>query len=374
MATLRGEPVDRPPVSFYELSGTRQDPDDPDPFNIFNDPSWKPLLDLVDEKTDWITMTGAGFKNRPPNPHPDMVETETWEDENRSRFTRKTIHTPGGDLTSLSRRDRDVNTSWAIEHLLNSAEDLEKWLTLPVVELTGEVDVDPVLEREKRIGDAGIVMLGCGDPVCAIAGMFDMAEFTIVALTEQELMHRALRKAARGIMERVEAIAEALPGRLWRVVGPEYVSPPYLPPALFQEYVTTYDTPIVEAIQKHGGYARIHSHGNLRDILDHIAATGCMGIDPIEPPPQGDVTMAYVRKNYGRDWVLFGNLEVSDIENLPTERFAEKVRTALIEGTEGEGKGMVLMPSACPYGRKLPELTLRNYEKMVELVEKFPRI
>ena len=44
MATLRGEPVDRPAVSFYELNGLDQNPDDPDPFNIFSDLSWAPLL------------------------------------------------------------------------------------------------------------------------------------------------------------------------------------------------------------------------------------------------------------------------------------------------------------------------------------------
>jgi len=38
-------------------------------------------------------------------------------------------------------------------------------------------------------------------------------------------------------------------------------------------------------------------------------------------------------------------------------------------GTSGQGRGFVLMPSACPYGRILSSLTLRNYEKMVEIVE-----
>jgi hypothetical protein len=27
------------------------------------------------------------------------------------------------------------------------------------------------------------------------------------------------------------------------------------------------------------------------------------------------------------------------------------------------------MPSACPYGRELPEQALRNYESMIELTE-----
>ena len=65
--------------------------------------------------------------------------------------------------------------------------------------------------------------------------------------------------------------------------------------------------------------------------------------------------------------VLFGNLEISDIENLPTPQFSEKVKRALEEGTSGSGRGFVLMPSACPYGRELSPLTLKNYEKIIEL-------
>ena len=42
---------------------------------------------------------------------------------------------------------------------------------------------------------------------------------------------------------------------------------------------------------------------------------------------------------------------------------------ALGEGPSGNGSGFVLMPSASPYGRELSPLTLKNYEKMIGLVE-----
>lgn len=168
---------------------------------------------------------------------------------------------------------------------------------------------------------------------------------------------------------RTEAVARALPGRLWRICGPEYASPPYLPPRLFHDYVVPYDKPMVEAIQRYGGYARIHSHGRLKKILDHIVSLGCSGLDPIEPPPQGDVELSYVREKYGDRLVLFGNLEVSDIENLPTPQFEKKIVTAIREGTAGQGRGFVLMPSASPYGRVLSTSALANYRKMVEKIE-----
>ena len=67
--------------------------------------------------------------------------------------------------------------------------------------------------------------------------------------------------------------------------------------------------------------------------------------------------------------VLFGNLEASDIENLPVERFSLKVRRAIDEGTSGTGRGFVLMPSACPYGRELSRQALNNYERMIDIIE-----
>ena len=130
---------------------------------------------------------------------------------------------------------------------------------------------------------------------------------------------------------------------------------------------------MVESIQRYGGFARVHCHGRLRAILDLIQSTGCAGLDPIEPPPQGDVPLAYVRGKYGRSMVLFGNLEISDIENLPTAEFARKVSQALDEGSAGQGRGFVLQPSACPYGRVLPALTLGNYREIVRIMrDRYP--
>jgi len=127
---------------------------------------------------------------------------------------------------------------------------------------------------------------------------------------------------------------------------------------------------MVDVIQKYGGFARIHAHGRLMEILDHIAAIGCIGLDPIEPPPQGDVELKYVREKYGAQLVLFGNLESSDLENLATDAFAEKIDRAIREGTSGRGRGFVLMPSSCPYGRVLSKKSLANYAKMVEMIER----
>ena len=379
-ATLKGCSVDRPAVSFYELNGLDEDPNDDDPFNIFSHPSWRSLIELTREKTDRIVMRGVPFKDAPANKRtwneinydnplfPEFTEIEK-HIKNGSEFITRKIKCGSRTFTSRLRRDPDTNTVWELEYFLKNTDDLRAWLELPEVEPCKEPDVSVVLETEEALGDTGIVMITTADPLAQISFLLELGELTIVAMTETELFHKVLEKAARRLYVETEVVAKALPGRLWRIVGPELASPPFLPPHLFREYVTKYDRHMVDIIHKYGGFARIHSHGNLKEILDDIVATGCMGLDPIEPPPQGDVELRYVRERYGNQLVLFGNLEVSDIENLPTDKFEEKVTRAISEGTSDTGRGFVLMPAACPYGRELSSLTLKNYEKIIEVVE-----
>ena len=369
MATLRGEAVDRPPVSFYEIDGS-QNTEDQDPFNIYNHPSWKPLIELARAKSDRIVRQSVPFKNSPVNPLSELTKTETGFDATGSLLTITTIKAGKSLLTTRTRRDKDIDTVWTIEHLLKDVDDLKAYLELPEQPYGGAPDQSVILNIEKELGDSGIAMINAGDPLCSAAPLFEMGQFTVVAMTEPDLFHRLLERFSRQMQPQTEAIARALPGRLWRICGPEYASEPYLPPGLFKEYVVAYDKPLVDAIHRYGGFARIHCHGRLKSILDHIAATGCMGLDPIEPPPQGDVELKYVREKYGEKFVLFGNLEASDLENLETNEFTEKIERAIREGTSGKGRGFVLMPSACPYGRVLSTKALANYEKMVERLQR----
>ena len=331
-----------------------------------------PLLALAREKTDAIINTGTVISNgrKTLNIIPEeYTESETHEIGNR-RITKTKIHCKNRTLTSETVRERDIDTTWVTEHLLKDADDLKAWLELPLPELSGEVRTDKIFELEREVGDAGVIMLNTADPLCIVAAMFEMGTYTITAMTEQDLFIKALDKVAVFLEWQIEEISRALPGHIWRIFGPEYASPPYLPPELFKKYVTGHDKRLVDIIHKNNGWARLHSHGNLKDILDFITETGCMGLDPIEPPPQGDVELSYVRKHYGKDMVLFGNLEASDIENLKEDKFREKVKRAISEGTTGEGRGFVLMPSACPYGRRLSATAMKNYETMIEEIEK----
>ncbi len=372
MATLRGEPVDRPAVSLYEIGGFTVDPDDPDPFNIYNSPSWRPLLQLAEERTDLIRLVSPGRQPAPGNARDEFYVVEQTEEETghgRSRFRRVTVQALGRTLRSVDRRDAGLDTWWTVEHLLKDADDARAFLEIPESVHAFEADISPLECAEAAVGDRGIVMVDIGTPLADAAALFSMEDYTVLAFTEPALFHALVERFARATLALVEDVSRRFPGRLWRLYGPEYASEPYLPSRLFREFAVRYDEPLVRAIQRHGGYARIHSHGRLRNILGYIAGMRADGLDPIEPPPQGDVSLAEVRREVGREMVLFGNLEASDIENMQPAEFERVVVRALREGTEGEGRGFVLLPSASPYGRDITPRTMANYETIVRLAE-----
>jgi len=372
MATLRGEPVDRPAVNFYEIGGFAVDPSDPDRFNVYNDPSWRPLLQLAEEHSDLIRMRSA-VKSRSHEPleaRREFFRTKKFFADGCS-FKRVTLKIAGRTMTSLTRRSADLDTIWKLEHLLKSPGDLKAYLELPDEVFVEQIDVAGLIEEDRKLGDRGIVMVDTEDPLCAAAYLFSMEDFTVVALTEQKLFHRLLEKLSRHIYTRTQETAEKFPGHLWRIYGPEYAAEPYLPPHLFEQYVVRYTGPMVEMIQKHGGFARIHCHGRIRAILDYIVRMNPAAIDPIEPPPQGDVELSYVRSRYGKDLVLFGNIEFAAIENTDPAEFEKLVEKTLKEGTAGDGRGFVLMPSSAPISRKITPRVLANYETMLRQAANF---
>jgi len=394
MATLRGDPVDRPAVNFYEIGGFAIDPSDPDEFNVYNEPSWRPLLQLAEERTDLIRMRSA-VRARSWDPraaavgwavptNSDEHQTSTVGTahpttsalmrvrryvEDRWHCTCVTMRIGGRALSSTTRRSPDVDTVWTTEHLLKNTDDLQAYLQLPEEFFAEDIDVARLIDADERVGDRGIVMVDTEDPVCAAASLFRMEDFLTVALTEPALLHQLLEKLARPLHARTERVSQAFPGHLWRIYGPEYAAEPFLPPRLFREYVARYTEPMVRAIHKHGGFARVHCHGRLRAILDAICEMGADATDPIEPPPQGDVSLDYVRRNYGNRLVLFGNIELAALESLEPAAFERLVAQTLAEGTQGQGRGFVLMPSAAPNGRHITPEILQNYETMVRLAE-----
>lgn len=352
LAVLRGEAPDRVPVSTYELVG----------FNSKawenSEPSYARLMDCIRQKTDCIAMWGPLFSSGGTfltRLEDNAVETETWMEGER-RVTRTTLHTPEGPLTAVDGRDPDVHTTWHIERFLKGPEDIDKFLSLPYK--PQEPDYSDIQRIRAEVGDHGIIMPSIADPLCVAAELFEMSRFTIVAFTEKALFKALLDAFFPRVMDYLKSMLENKAGDMYRIVGPEYATEPYLPPDLFQEYVVPYDKAMADLIREYGAYSRLHCHGRLKANLEAIHEIGPDALDPVEPPPDGDVYIREVKAALP-EIAVFGNIELKILEHGSEEEVKAAVRQAMEEGRPG-GR-FCLMPTAAPINIPLASKTERNY-------------
>ncbi len=358
LRTLRREPVDRVPISTYELLPFGADP------WYETQPSYSDLLKFIADNTDNLSLWDQPAKNRCAWDE----ATERWS-EGQTHYERYTIHAPKRDLSRVTRRDDNVNTTWTVEPLFKSLDDAEAYYALPWE--NGGVDMSRFHQGLERMGERGIMLCDTLDPVCALAYGLGMERFLILAWEERtrikKLMDVVLERLLIEIREKLDQGA----GPLWRIYGPEYVSPPYFPPRVFKELVVAYDKPIVDLIHEYGGYARVHSHGRVNKLLDLFVEMGADATDPLEPPPQGDVDLAEVKKRYGDRLILFGNIEFSFMEHWSPDEIETLVKRSI--DAAAEGGGYVIMPSAAPINAPLWEKTAKNYYRFIETALEYGR-
>lgn len=347
LALLQGKPLDRVPINTYELSDFGY-------MNwTLNEPSYRKLLHVITEQTETLALWGGSML---ASPQAVASDVERWQ-EGDFDVARVTIYTPKGDLSYVTKSTPTVKTTWTVEHLLKSEDDITKYLSLPYYPMP--VDTSKFAPLDAEIGDRGLVLCDTGDAIGWVAGMFEMGEFTIFAINEPELIRALCDKQHEQVMHYLRGMLEAGCGPIYRIWGPEYCTPPYLPPSAFREFVVPYLREMVDLIHKYDCYARIHSHGKIAQVLDMIVETGADATDPVEPPPDGDITLADIKERYGEKLILFGNMELKYLEQETPAEIRQRVREIMAAGKAGGG--FVLMPTAAPINVPLSPRTEENY-------------
>jgi uroporphyrinogen-III decarboxylase len=353
LRTLRREPVDRVPISTYELVGFN-----PDSFEN-QCPSYQRLMDKVRSDTDCIYMWDWS----------PFVDSSLWEIHSEhtrqgSTITHSRLRTPKGDLTKTQRTDPGINTVWTIEHLLKSIEDLERFQS--VVPHLYAIDEDKVKAAQEnhaiaqeRVGDNGIIMTSGADPSGHVPDLFEFGAFMMMCMQHRDEILGLIDELTPFVLEHYRIDAEMGFGDMHRMWGPEYYTPPYLPPDFFRDMVVPSAKQAGAILKDAGIFFRLHSHGKVRQVLDMIVETGAQGLDPIEPLPDGDIPLREVKERYGDDLVLFGNTELKELEHSSAERIDALVKEQMNDAKAGGG--YVMLPTAGPINDPLAPQTEANY-------------
>ena len=147
--------------------------------------------------------------------------------------------------------------------------------------------------------------------------------------------------------------------------GAEYAIPPLMSPKAFQEYIVPYDGKLIEVIHEHGGLVYYHSHGKVREFIPSFIDIGADGLHPLEPVgATGDCDLVEVKRLFGRDICLMGNIQDHDLARLSREQIEQIVRNAVLAAKDGGG--FILSPSCTPYHNPMPDRLEENIMTFIE--------
>jgi len=99
---------------------------------------------------------------------------------------------------------------------------------------------------------------------------------------------------------------------------------------------------------------------------------GIDAIDPLEPPPDGDVELKDARKILGNEVVLIGNIEERLFEIGSKDDIERQVKKAINEGAS-EG-GFILCPTAMPLTTPLRKEIKENIIHYIDCGLKYGRL
>ncbi len=360
LAHLTGASADRAGVTAYEFSHL----DDNRPRE---EPGYEALIRMQRELGETFAHarvdfgTGAGDLN---------VFVEGSAELSCPQQRTVTIETPKGRLTGISRREPGSLTWWQAKPLLEGPQDCRRWLSLPP--RPAEPDVQAVCRMQRQLGQEGLVLLGPGDALGLVCGMFHFEGFVTVLLEDEGLVLAMLTAMAERLNAGLRKVCSQLKHCCVRFWGPEYASAPLLDPErYFGKLVADFDREAIRIVNESGNFSVLHCHGRLGQILDAIAELAPSALEPLEvlPASTADVTIEQLRRRLGGSICLMGGIQAAELELTGPERIDARVREILQAAAPG-GR-FVLLPTSAPIEYPLSPRLIENYRAYFQAAHKY---
>ena len=257
------------------------------------------------------------------------------------------------------------------KHLIRDRADIERILRLPylppgenprLAAWIGEINSFGA----RHCADGAFFRIAFLGPLGSLAGSVSPGDFAILAI-EEEAAVRAYLDAA--LVRQGEYIAYALERlqvpAIMNIGGAEYAIPPLMSPKAFQEFIVPYDGRLVTLMHDHGRLVYYHCHGKVRAFLSSFIAMGADGIHPLEPVgTTGDCDLAEVKRLFGKDICLIGNIQYDDLARMPRGHVRRIVRDSVAAAKRGGG--FILSPSCTPYHNPMPRRVEENIMTFIE--------
>ena len=259
----------------------------------------------------------------------NRIQTKIKEVDENTRDIYGQLHTARGVLKFRDSVFRNQCTQWNMEVPVVELEQMEALLETPFEIDMEEVELTAghVRDMVERLDERVIYQFFIPSPIVAISRCMDFEMFLEASLTDRELILEGLKEITRRQLLMLDAVVPKLPEHIvfW-MGGSEQCAPPMMHPEAFDLFVEPYDSQIVEKIHSYGYAVGCHCHGKVKHALGVMKRIGYDATEPVEPSPQGNVSMREGFEIASGKMTLIGNLEWADLELCSQEQIRERVR------------------------------------------------
>ena len=257
-----------------------------------------------------------------------------------------TIHTPKGELTRVV---ADGPRGGVEKHWVESAQDVERLLSIPYI--PPRPPLKEFLQTRQRLRGESVGQVTLPDAVSGLLVIKPQLR-SLWTITERDLLVEMMDVYFDRIMDLLDYLLENDIGPVYYFNGPELALPPLMSPGDFDEFVVEYDRQIVGKVHEFGKVTQLHCHGRVNDFLERFVEIGTDSLNPLEPPPLGNVVLAEAKRRVGGRVCLIGNIQYDDLARASADEVEVMVRESIREG--GPGGGFMLSLCAAPYEVPLP--------------------
>ena len=357
LAALRGEPVDRVPLMLDGfLFESREE------IATLDDPFQREIAGRVYDHTaafiGWDTRINRHLVT-PPQAH----RTVSTEERSDGIITTYEIATPSGPLTYILGENPISRTSWTIKYPVETLDDLDRLADVPW-ELPEGLAPPATDDVDEAALARCLTQLGVSSPFVCVAGAMSYQTYLEWCATEPDLMCELTDVCAKRIHDVMDVMFSGVHiDYLW-MGGCEWLTPPMGSPKLYDELVQPYEAEIIRRAHEAGALVHVHCHGNVRSTLEAVIKRGGDFFEPMEPPPDGDITMREAKAFAAGRMTLGGNIEARVIELGDADEVEAAVRAAFDGGKER----MVLKCTEGLIRRMTPRMR-ENYHRLIDVWE-----
>lgn len=302
-------------------------------------PECRRIVEFIDNIADnFIGIGGCvnwGFFGLSTTYREEIVEDRPGE----FCIIRRIHQTENGEFTALTKHSYphldNPDFLW-IKRFIADLDDFDRLITAPRL-LPRPFSAAAYQERCTQVGERGLPIVSLQHPLGFLVRNADMIEVYSWFAAEPQRMHRFLEATNRQIVETIKAMGEAGLQPWFNVTAHEMLIPPWLGRRQFDEFVFPYDKEVNEAVHAIGGKVRAHCHGQVMSFLVRMAEMGIDAIEPLEPPPFGDVDLAAAKRLVGERMLLSGNIPSQSFINMSPEEVTACVRGAIEAAAAGGG-------------------------------------